>query len=783
MIEEIAIAWFRGASDRVALETGGKSVVVYGPNGAGKTSFVDAAEYLLSNGRIEHLSAKDAGRRMEKAIVNTQIGPSGCRIEKKLVSGAVIDVTISNDGVPSWAGQTHLDGWDAARIILRQDTVAAFINDTKTNKYSALVPLIGLGSLETVAANLRALARKIEDRGELNVKRGRVEQMRQQFQAAFPGMDGTAIKAALHDLVAKYLPSDPPPPTDRDKALAALLPIIEARIAALSVENARHQRILDASKTGLDTRLAEYVTAAETAAKGAAPDTISRLAILQASRDFVATIVSEEDVKCPACGTNVQGRDFQKHVHDETERLSAAAAANEARLAALGRLSDALATVDRSLSGEEMKSWLDATEQAQVREGIMLLRAIDISRLRTAPSEDDLTALTQWAGVIARHFEICAAVVPVAVTDLVAAQNMVVAALENPKRLALLADVRRIESLVQYVNAVEAETREEIRARTETIIADISADMQRMWGILHPDKPIVDVRLYQDPDATKAIDIALKFYGRDQYSPRLTLSEGHRNSLGLVVFLALAKRPGWDKPLLLDDVVTSFDREHRSNIVPLLNAEFADRQVIIFTHQYDWYVELMRLLPGAKWLMKVLLDWKDPRTGIRWSGSKMGLDTARMLLATDAPGAASRARSAMDVQMAVIAEKLEIPVPFMRNARNEQRYCADLVKRFKGRAHEKFRARSSSGAYEVIAAVDTATAAFDAASTLWGNAATHGREVTAGEAKSFIDASEAVLNLFTCSGCGKHVWNSKVEEGGKKFFTCECKSLKWGIEG
>lgn len=78
-----------------------------------------------------------------------------------------------------------------------------------------------------------------------------------------------------------------------------------------------------------------------------------------------------------------------------------------------------------------------------------------------------------------------------------------------------------------------------------------------MWKILHPEEPIDEVRLYL-PDGAKAIDIALKFHGKDQDSPRLTLSEGYRSGLGLCIFLALAKREtASDRPLILDDVVVS----------------------------------------------------------------------------------------------------------------------------------------------------------------------------------------------------------------------------------
>ena len=152
-----------------------------------------------------------------------------------------------------------------------------------------------------------------------------------------------------------------------------------------------------------------------------------------------------------------------------------------------------------------------------------------------------------------------------------------------------------------------------------------------MWEALHPGEPIENVRLYL-PDEDKAIDIALRFHGKDQDSPRLTLSEGYRHSLGLCIFLALAKREaGNDRPLILDDVVVSLDRNHRGMIVDLLTSQFADRQVILFTHDRDWYwyAELRHQLGGKQWGFKALLPYETPELGICWSEKTITVDEAR----------------------------------------------------------------------------------------------------------------------------------------------------------
>jgi hypothetical protein len=201
----------------------------------------------------------------------------------------------------------------------------------------------------------------------------------------------------------------------------------------------------------------------------------------------------------------------------------------------------------------------------------------------------------------------------------------------------LAAEIARIESLIAFINSLETGIRIEIRERSEAVITEISADISDMWKALHPGEPIENVRLYL-PDEDKAIDIALRFHGKDQDSPRLTLSEGYRHSLGLCIFLALAKREaGNDRPLILDDVVVSLDRSHRGMIVDLLTSQFADRQVILFTHDRDWYAELRHQLGRKRWGFKALLPYETPELGIRWSENTITFDEARANLG-DYPG-------------------------------------------------------------------------------------------------------------------------------------------------
>jgi len=221
----------------------------------------------------------------------------------------------------------------------------------------------------------------------------------------------------------------------------------------------------------------------------------------------------------------------------------------------------------------------------------------------------------------------------------------------------LTAEVTRIDALVQFVERTEQAIRSEIRGQSEAILAEVTGDIQRMWAILHPEDRIDNIRLVL-PDADKSIDIALTFHGVELESPRITLSEGYRNSLGLCIFLAMAVRGDIaDRPLVLDDVIVSLDRNHRGMVARLLKEEFADRQVLVFTHDRDWYSDLRAHLPQRDWVSRTLMRYGGPETGIRFDQPGGDFAIARADVA-DRPGAAAtEARKIMDMQMRIVAER------------------------------------------------------------------------------------------------------------------------------
>ena len=69
------------------------------------------------------------------------------------------------------------------------------------------------------------------------------------------------------------------------------------------------------------------------------------------------------------------------------------------------------------------------------------------------------------------------------------------------------------------------------------------------------------------------LTLEVDFHGRGKYPPLALHSEGHQDSMGLCLYLALAERltKGTIDFIILDDVVMSVDADHRRELCRLLD--------------------------------------------------------------------------------------------------------------------------------------------------------------------------------------------------------------------
>src|SRR5687768_2116519 len=138
---------FRGVPGEMTVDFGkGESIVVYGDNGTGKSTIADALEWYFT-GQIELLSHE--GRQHAVRYVGGESnGVTSVEVE---TSGALGGKVVFPDERNAEAFQTLR----RETFLLRGRTLADFINKTKTEKWKALVEILGLDAIERLREDLQ----------------------------------------------------------------------------------------------------------------------------------------------------------------------------------------------------------------------------------------------------------------------------------------------------------------------------------------------------------------------------------------------------------------------------------------------------------------------------------------------------------------------------------------------------------------------------------------------------------------------------------------------------
>ena len=137
---------FRGIPGEMTVDFGeGESVVVYGDNGTGKSTIADALEWFF-RGEIELLTYE--GRQHAVRYVGSET--DGVTSVEVVTSGTLGGKVVFPDERPPETFACRRE-----TFLLRGRTLADFINKTKTEKWKALVDILGLDAIESLREDLQ----------------------------------------------------------------------------------------------------------------------------------------------------------------------------------------------------------------------------------------------------------------------------------------------------------------------------------------------------------------------------------------------------------------------------------------------------------------------------------------------------------------------------------------------------------------------------------------------------------------------------------------------------
>jgi energy-coupling factor transporter ATP-binding protein EcfA2 len=750
-VQRLVMHAFRGIPGEMAVDFGkGDSIVVYGDNGTGKSTIADALEWYFTGeiGFLSHEGRQHAVRYVggeNNGITSVEVFTNGT------LGGKVV-----------FPDERNPDAFHAIRretFLLRGRTLADFINKTKTEKWKALVDILGLDAIESLREDLQRA------RNDLRKKSKAADEEARTYQRALAsGSQAASQETVLANLqeICRMLGVDPPQSLDQVEEPSWLTAAVGA---SASVSEASDR----------ESFLAEIKTLSAPAVDQRAVDEWNELVSSDRARLLPrASLVREakrlfetgsiDKGHCPLCGQKVDHKTLARRIESAlVEVMEASRDLERFRDPVVQQADDLEALHDKRLSIYQralaMKLELPPVPDvphAELRNTVDALAPVKMEAITSALSE-----IRKWdreAGKLARQ-----ASPPKAST--------------RDTQLVMLA------ALCQQVNAWRAAEKNATRARRALDLAErvfeayqnkqkedltellkrISRRVAEIYSALHPGEDLDAVSV--EPWTAKGVELAIEFYGSRQRPPHGVLSESHLNSLAIALFLAMAEsfnaQIGF---LLLDDVINSFDVEHRGRLAELLADGFSRWQLIVLTHDQQFFEHLSRRAPS--WRKLEFTSWSyasGPRT-TQYETKDILRNARERLDAGDAQGAATKSRRALEELLQEMCEALWAPLPFRRGQANDKREIGEL---FKGvRRTLKERAKTMLDSVEPLLKNLEA----DVAATL--NVAVHGSRGRPGtsEVKAALERIAALDEMWSCPQCKTRVWHRGSPDAGR----CKC---------
>jgi recombinational DNA repair ATPase RecF len=289
-----------------------------------------------------------------------------------------------------------------------------------------------------------------------------------------------------------------------------------------------------------------------------------------------------------------------------------------------------------------------------------------------------------------------------------------------------------------------------------------------------------------------ALTFEVDFYGRGSHPPHALHSEGHQDSMGLCLFLALSDflASGIIDVLLLDDVVMSVDAEHRRSLCNLLISSFPEKQFVITTHDKTWANQLKTEGVVSSKTSIEFYNWDlDSGPHVNFE-QDMWQQINKYLEANDVPSAAAKLRRGSESFFETICDNLDASVRYRQNRRWELGdFMPNAVSQYKKLLKEAKKSAQSWNNKELVdeltSVESTVTQVFTRSQIeQWGvNSNVHYNEWSNFSKQDFIpirEAFEDLFNLFICQTCKGNI--KLVSRDLKpELLKCNCGNITWNL--
>ncbi|HWC14123.1 MAG TPA: AAA family ATPase [Actinomycetota bacterium] len=810
---ELEIIDTRGIRD-LRLSPKGENLVVWGPNGSGKSAVIDAVDFLFT-GRMRRLGGDGTGgitlgkhgphvdAAPDHALVRGAVSLEGGTDPLELVRRLSTPANLEFDEARTAEATPYLEIAARGQNILTRREILRFVTSdprTRGEQIQALLDLVGVDNIRKALTQARnrcnhaaadAVATLTESRSRLSsligVDKPEKEDVlnftndcRQTLGAEAlvdPSID--SLKSHLTSPIGTSLPDGLNP-----QALSKTLSLLETHFSTASISR------LGALEKQVNSLREEILSDR------------GQLSVLK-KKDLLSRGLEllDESGLCPLCETEWDPTELRTKIQQrldaalalEKSETSAKAVVNELRervsttIAALNDLRllgdiPAAATAYETVSkvADTLRECITPLGK-QVHEILLSEDSIEPSNIyNNADVSRAVTVLTKFVQRISTEVD-----QRVAAWDSLTRLEEVLNSVDNARKRVI--ETERAEHLADELVSAFAKSRDEVLQELYDAIKERFVDLYR--AIHSPDEPTFTAAL--QPKGA-GVDLNVDFYGRGTHPPHALHSEGHQDSMGLCLFLALLEglTGGAPKVVLLDDVVMSVDADHRRALAKLLKSSFPDTQFIITTHDRTWSNQLRTegVVTSANTVQ--FYGW-NLETGPRvlYEGDLWNR-IAESLEKEDVPGAAHRLRRGSEEYFQSVCDAIRAPVRFSLAGRHELGdFVPAAMSRYKELIKRGKKAANSWGSTDALTTLEelesTAKQVFARTNAeQWAiNDNVHYNSwmnLEAAEFEPIVEAFQDLYAIFRCTSCGTWI-RVATTAGTDTSVKCDCGGVAWNL--
>lgn len=791
-INEVTIEGLRGVRYKMEIPLGAKSALLYGDNGSGKSSISDVFEWFYFD-KVAHLSDEEIGRSGIEAMRNvflaeSQLGKLSLSFTSKEHNALKVleqkgDKLKSQNSNDNEAFKEYLHHSCSENLILRYRDLVNFVLASKTTRLKALSDIIGYSEVTATRDTFRtvknSLAKEIRNKtfdNQINHQQAQIiEQLQQNItsDAQFINAVAKLIEPfKLEDKINKLEDIDPimlkikKPDDSKEVAQENFLVKIDEKMVVFPANLDE----LEADYKHYKAKYDQVVSDLEKLKK------LSLEKLLSTGKSILEDKAYFEN-NCPLCLTEQAKDKLLSAVGVRLSELQEIKNEQAALAKQKDELDRQLKDASRVLTALTIDKQLDETQNNKLKDGLLEFQS-QLKRYDDALKRkvEDGELLEKSESLIIERAD---------VTDLCDLAKSMLTELRSQRKADpkwdayskiniskhAYAAIKRLKK-EQEVYELQLATMEAIytsfqkcqKDALETFLQNFSGRINDVYVFLNPGEKVENIKLVPIEKDEELLGITIQFdflHTKDVSPPHKFLSESHLNCVGLGFFLASVEAFNKkNKFLILDDVISSFDVNHRKRFADLLVEQYSDYQIILLTHEKSWFDMVNNLVRGKGWFVNTIKHDLEKGTHLDEPPQSLRERIEAKIQGKIEDNLGNDSRKYLEHILKEIAASLQVKVAFRFNDQNEDRMAYDLLLELKGTINS--RKCTELQAAPVIERLIK--------STFIGNKDSHDSSFVPKfqDMKAFWDDVTEFEKLFLCPSCKSLVSAKHYDSVGQK---------------